>query len=124
MKLNSKQLNALKKSIQHWEENLNILLLNYLSHQPLAIDVSIGGSHCECCIKFVDEYCHLCPIFLTTKAVWCENTPYRKVVELIKLERYFNNNTFQTLYKAISDELEFLYTILNNSNKGADTNEL
>lgn len=104
---------ALLKSIEHWHQNLDILIMNYLSKQQLTTDISTSGLDCALCAEY--SSCFGCPVCLKTNATQCIGTPYKTVSDWIFYNVPFlqNYNTYYKQgYEAISDELEFLYRLL------------
>lgn len=89
-------------SIQHWHENLDILILNKLSKHKILIDnIYIGSSHCPLCnTHFLCRNCVIGDMYTS-----CSNTPW------VEINRVFYCNDYDILYDKISAELEFLYTL-------------
>jgi hypothetical protein len=93
---------AILASIEHWEQNLDMLILNHLSNDYLYEDVHIFSLHCPLCQKYND--CENCPI-----GNGCIYTPWIKV-----RNDYFNNyDNYPSSYKVIKKEIKFLYSLLN-----------
>lgn len=89
-------------SIQHWHENLDMLILNKLSrHKNLIDNIYIGSSHCPLCnTHFLCRDCVIGDMYIS-----CSNTPW------VEINRVFYCNDYDILYDKISAELEFLYTL-------------
>jgi hypothetical protein len=105
---------ALLKSIEHWHENLDMLILNYLSgNKDLIEDVSSSGRDCALCVQF-SPTCHNCPIRDTGYSD-CFETPYEDfrifsdTYLKVEADRQYDFNNF---YEAAAKELEFLYSLL------------
>jgi len=47
--ISKKELKALDKSIEHWWQNLEMLILNYLSDECLINDIFISEGYCSLC---------------------------------------------------------------------------
>ena len=124
-KWNKKQINALKGSIEHWEQNVNMLLLNYFSYNKkdddslknwITDNISFGYEECKCCEYYYKIDCARCPISIVSNIDCCYNTPYKSFTRIFW--NYIddviptNKNSFNKLYKAACDELEFLYSVL------------
>ena len=99
------------ESITHWHENLEMLMWNKMNNDSLYEDLSILPEDCALCILCYDKAkinseCSRCPIYKKTNLVECCGSPWSSVNNLM----YFNN--YPKLYKAIVDELNFLYSLL------------
>jgi hypothetical protein len=111
-KMNKKTENALLKSIEHWHQNLNMLLVNHLSgEENLTKDIEIYSDHCALCKMFGRDWLTCnddCPIVIKTGQDNCLDSPHENV------EDWFIDglNNFEKGYDAISKELEFLYSLL------------
>jgi hypothetical protein len=78
------QIDALNKSIEHWEENVrNSTIENFIN------GVEIGPDACECCEQWIHEGCIGCPIQEVSGDMCCRNTPYE---EAWKLHYYIWDN--------------------------------
>jgi len=121
VRVTKKAHKALLKSIQHWHENLDMLILNYLSgNEDLIEDVVCSGDDCALCTAFAPS-CYKCPICEFTGDSDCIGTPYFYFVGLlhsyldsgahlrVECDRRYN---FERFYEAASQELEFLYSLL------------
>jgi len=121
-----------KEVVEHWYQNLDILILNYLSGNNLFNYISIGSSSCPFCgvynvynISMYDDYdcdgCVGCPIYLITKERYCRATPHVKIEKLYKETNIYNpmlhynkklrKNMYYRLYRAISKEINFLLSL-------------
>lgn len=109
--MNSKTQKALLNSIEHWHQNLNILILNHLSNSPLTTNINMTASTCPLCSLFFDSNCKNCPITINNPShCACTNTPY------IDAANWFynglTNHDYSLGYEVISNELEFLISLL------------
>lgn len=70
--MDSKTLEALEKSIAHWEDNVK-------AERPE--DAPIGNKNCALCNLFLKRkalvVCDGCPVYQHTGKIVCEETPYR-----------------------------------------------
>ena len=64
--MKTKTVNAIKKSIKHWEENASF---------PFE-EASISVNSCALCDLFFDDHCEGCPIYESTAQRWCKGSPY------------------------------------------------
>jgi len=101
-------LEALRKSIKHWEENL-------AAKNPKA--VSTSARDCALCLKFFisPNACLGCPVFITTSQTCCEGTPYSLAVSRLTIwkSKEPDNNTLRDKFRAAaSDEVNFLKSLL------------
>jgi hypothetical protein len=121
--INKKTKEAILESIEHWHQNLNMLLLNHLSGEVLIKDISIHSDDCALCQMFKGEDCiNKCPISLKfedleenqyyekTYTEGCYYSPWHDVV------KWFRRPKFEEGFKVISEELEFLYSLLPENN--------
>lgn len=99
--MNRKTLSALKKSIKHWEENVEKAKNGELSY------LDILPNKCALCVMFLlFSDCFECPIYKKVKNVGCRKTPYIYVIKTLK-----NKNT-ANIFKACKKELAFLKSLL------------
>jgi hypothetical protein len=106
--MNKRTKKALLDSIEHWHQNLDMLILNDLSnHADLWEDIQFDGAHCPLCQLLQDMFCDNCPIHLAG-APGCVNTPWSAVRSFQRVQ------DFPKVYKVISDELEYLYSLLDD----------
>jgi hypothetical protein len=121
-KMAKKARAALLASIEHWHQNLDMLILNYLSGQPLSLDISTDASNCPLCACYNkasldDEFCVACPICQHTEGRWCAGSPYAPANYWLQ-QAYQNVSSrsvikdYEIGYERISAELEFLYSLL------------
>jgi hypothetical protein len=109
---------ALLKSIEHWHQNLNMLILNYLAGQNLRKDIHMTQEFCALCKLFNigSPYCIGCPVNENDQHTWCEGTPYDAASDW--LEKWYDEDDsnretdFKEGFRLISKELEFLYSLL------------
>ncbi len=99
---------ALLESIEHWHQNLDMLILNHLSDSLLTYDIHIGPTSCALCILF-NRDCDDCPINIANRNTGCSTGTYPIVSKMILND---DEKSYNKLYKAISNELEFLYSLL------------
>lgn len=105
--MNKSTLKALKKSIKHWERNVEA---NY------PWEVSISAYSCALCLKFAlaEQSCKGCPVFAVTAQSNCFGTPYYLAKDV--LDEWSNDPksrlralTFKNVAQA---ELDFLRSLL------------
>jgi hypothetical protein len=122
--INKKTKEAILESIEHWHQNLNMLLLNHLSGEVLIKDIKIYSQDCPLCQMFKGEDCYnKCPISLKFKDLkefdyhteGCYYSPWNDIVGFISMLGYKEIN-FEEGFKVISEELEFLYSLLPENN--------
>ena len=103
---------AIKQSIVHWQENLMILQLNYLSKEELQEDIRIMGGDCPLCKLF--DVCTDCPICKSSGCFHCYCTPWEEVRGLLQYSfaAYSTKTYYEKLFKAISNEINFLEGLL------------
>jgi hypothetical protein len=107
LQLDQETLNALDKSIQHWQ--------NYADGK--GEEEGYPNEHnCELCNNFFTypDYCKDCPVKLTTGFGFCETSPYRKAARAGILHGHIDYTTEQFL-SAAREELNFLISIRENS---------
>ena len=115
--MNTKTRKALLESIEHWHQNLDMLILNYLSGaRDLTEDIGIYGPSCPLC-EFLDCLdCLKCPVRIKTGLTGCNGTPWRDVHDWYnKKGQHWSSDretNFKLGYEIIGDELEFLYSLL------------
>jgi hypothetical protein len=102
---------AILASIEHWEQNLDMLILNNLAGEELTDDINTGSDYCSLCKKYKNN-CVPCPIgkikINDISYYGCSNTPYEKVSEWHGYYEYDYNKG----YRAIKAEIKFLYSLL------------
>jgi len=107
---------ALLKSIEHWHENLDMLILNHLSGEPLSREVYTTADNCALCAIFnTCNLCEGCPVYNFSGWSLCEGTPYEDVVKWICWLMFYPRSVsgaYKRGYEVISKELEFLYSLL------------
>ena len=105
MKLSKRQTWALKKSIKKWESIKNIK--GYVDR---------GCDNCQLCILYDSNYCKACPVFLTTGAEGCNDTPYtawgRHFTSAHDSFNYYIRQGCDECKELCNDELNFLKSIL------------
>ena len=133
--MNKKTLIALNKSIDHWFENLQILILNYLSNFDLNLDIDISAESCPLCKLFNNDYnhsCEKCPISNNGINRFCHGTPYSDVdrwlndvdkffplsakpqlsnITPMSLDSLTRLNLYKTGTKLISNQIDFLISL-------------
>ena len=95
--MNDETKEALKKSIKHWEENLE------KAKQGALCNDDIDGDKCALCGLFWLCDCEGCPVKDSTGEEDCKNTPYFDVDRSLDL-----NETNEALIRHVEKELEFL----------------
>jgi hypothetical protein len=103
--MNKNLRKAILKSIEHWHQNLDMLILNNLSNHYLIDDISILGEDCALCI-YLHSLCCDCPLYDNYKWNCCKE--YQSVINWY----YGNHRTYTIGYKVISVMLEKLYSLL------------
>ena len=103
---------ALLLCIEHWEENLDMLILNELSGSDLMEDVSTSSLDCALCTLFWWACrCKGCPISEETGQRSCGGTPFQDVIAWVK--RYEADSTsYEEGYEVFNAEIKFLYSLL------------
>ena len=94
--VNKRTLYALKKSIEHWEDNV------------AGINPSVKDTDCSLCAMFLDDDCRRCPVAVKTKDTHCEKTPYWSAVTALS-QGGGNSKRFKD---AARKELKFLKSLL------------
>lgn len=96
--MDRKTLTALKKSIKHWEENVEKSKKEILNYND------IDGTNCELCCVFGNTFCVGCPVYKKTFLTHCNGSPWRSVNISISAGK----NTIEPCEK----ELAFLKSLL------------
>lgn len=106
---------ALKASIEHWEQNLDMLILNHLSkEEDLTKDIYLFIDSCPLCKIFYgsdsfysNKYCTGCPVFIATGSTGCDNSPWNKIYS------WHGNKerTYAQGYKIFRAEILFLKSL-------------
>jgi len=108
--MTNKTRKALLKSIEHWRQNLDMLILNHLSGSNLCDDIVIDRRGCALCFEFWTSDCKGCPIEDYFGSHQCDNDVYYEV------DAWYNgfsgHTGFESGYEAISGQLELLYHLL------------
>jgi hypothetical protein len=101
-----KNIKLLNESIEHWYQNLDMLILNNLSDDYLYKDININSCDCPLCQNY---YCDMCPIGIDT-ANGCGSTPWIRVSYWIS---YWisEDGGYTEGYKVISEEIEYLINL-------------
>ena len=110
-----------RDAVNHWEENLEILILNYLADDNLTDDISISCCDCPFCQEYREGYnglgeeddCLYCPIRIATGRRYCSGSPYIKVYKWFDCSP-FNDGyevSFEKGLKAIMEEIDFLKSL-------------
>lgn len=108
--MDDRTLTALKKSIEHWRENVNAE--NFC-------DISIDSDNCALCQEFAlkTKSCDGCPVH-ESSGDGCETTPWRKVADLYyeweyRLDRGRATEEAELGWKKVAQaELDFLIGFL------------
>lgn len=105
---------ALLESIEHWHENLDMLILNHLSNSMLFEDIRMDRYVCSLCCVFFENACVRCPVYKHTGLPSCRGTPYRKADEILDCDSTYRSydGLYKSMYKAISEEIDFLHSLL------------
>lgn len=109
-----KQRNALTKAIEHWHENLDMLLLNNLSKaEDLREDIYIGPKYCPLCR--INRSCKNCLIGIETQREDCEGSPFFDVYywyyRTTRIPNYTRADDFNRGWESITGQLEYLYML-------------
>jgi hypothetical protein len=115
--MNCKTRKALIASIEHWRQNLDMLILNYLSgDSDLTEDIHIRSSSCPLCVLFIKKWsipCRGCPVYKNTGYRDCLCSTWGRVF------RWFNSRPvvgkkkdYQRGYRVISAEIKYLVSLL------------
>lgn len=116
---------ALLDSIEHWWQNLDMLILNYLSGGELDADIRIYSRDCALCGLYIEVQgcCEGCPVRLDTGLGGCCGTPWKDVEHWYrckkdvegrvmsrgsKVESGSRRSDYCRGYKVVSAELEYL----------------
>ena len=116
-----------KESVEHWRQNLDMLILNYLSgihvkkkkdQYLLYTDIGLNAKDCPFCtglFKWAESRgCGACPIYKKTKKGGCEKTPFNDVflwTKRVKTGRMSRRDLYKLGFKVISAELNFLLSL-------------
>lgn len=106
LRLDQKTLDALDKSIQHWQ--------NYADGKGEKECYPVV-SNCALCAIFYDADCRGCPIKETTGVFRCANSPYREAIENLRENQGQHDYLRPEFLLAAKKELDFLIEIKNNS---------
>jgi hypothetical protein len=114
--MNKRTKKLLLDAIQHWHENLDMLILNHLSgEKDLSTDIYMNSEACPLCVEYLrgtkETFCALCPIFAKTECLYCEDTPFDGAG--VWMDE--TPSDYEVGYKVISAELEFLYSLLSTT---------
>ena len=105
--MKEKTLQALRKSIEHWEDNLR-----KAKEQQLP---DISADSCALCSLFFRKNCEGCPIQQHTGKTICKDTPYYDVVNAISnVDDDFAPTSAQSkkIAKLCHKEIDFLKSLL------------
>lgn len=103
-----RQLEALDKCIEHWEQNLKA------AREYKIDDIDISATACALCHlnRTINTDCPSCIIFDFTKHSGCRNTPYEDVEECLEALDFDNEEDIDVkwldLQCAIQDQVNFL----------------
>jgi len=97
-------LQALNKSIKHWER-----LSKAKSLEEVDVKIGVGPSECALCTLYFSR-CLGCPIEGDTGKIFCHDTPYDRIEEYLDTvsTEGFDLSRWEPLAKA---ELEYLKTL-------------
>jgi len=101
---------ALKKSIEHWIENVEVTHNTPTGKSLRNNGYRVSGRHCACCLKYVlssAKSCYKCPIYQISLGMLCDVTPYinaakhlsgsKKAINDATLEAWFLLNVWYCL---------------------------
>lgn len=97
------KMQALEKSIAHWEANARATTLG---------DIKLGTDHCALCHAYYSNDCQGCPVNARTGQAYCVGSPYNAVHHAA--ERFEDNPTPETwgaYRRAAQAELDFLKSL-------------
>jgi hypothetical protein len=117
--MTKKASKALKESIEHWHQILDMLILNYLSDSYLDTDIFMDGHYCPLCVLYSDGgMCwDRCPVYKFTSEDQCVDTPYYEAREWLRCAKHIDEDIYAEGYKLIATELAFLYKVLNGDSE-------
>lgn len=97
-----KTLNALKKSIQKWED-----IVSGKKEEP-------DCTNCPLCYEFYGDECKGCPVMKKTGKHFCADTPYNDAWNAWKVFEKKGLTSHQEYIEAAKEELSFLKSLLTN----------
>jgi len=111
---------ALEASIEHWVDQLCMLILDYLSGESLWEEIEIQGIDCPLCGLYQTgrTSCWRCPVYARTGLELCKGTPYgavhRWLSEVMKAGRLPDGDrdyAYREGYRLIVAEIKFLESL-------------
>lgn len=122
-KLSEKEF-LIKKSLEHWEENLAVAIDSYISNDDSLLEkFKIGADHCQLCVKYNtrDGVCKGCPITEKTGGENCYGTPYYRVRDCLQeIKNGDGKKSRMLLIDYTMEEIEFLSSLSKNINPVTD----
>lgn len=94
-------LAALKASIAHWEDNLELAKAGQ--------EFEYYADDCPLCVLFYDLDCAGCPVLAKTGEIFCKNSPWGRV------NRAVASHEHDEVRPAVQAELDFLHSLLPNN---------
>ena len=95
-------LKALKKSIEHWEENAKAS-----KKRP----AKLGPEECALCVQFISNSCRGCPVRESTGRMLCTDSPYEDCI-YAWAAYLIGQSTLKEFRAAAKRELQFLKSLL------------
>jgi len=108
--MDKETLEALKKSIEYWEDNLAFAMARKYKN------IDTTSESCALCEMFVYIDCCGCPVFDKVGILGCRSTPYGKVSSILNNAAFFGLG-YAGITKACRKELEFLKSLLPENEK-------
>ena len=115
MKNSKNQLKALNASIEHWRQNLDLLVLNKLTKLCLTDDIEINYESCPLCQINESSNCYDCLLFVVngeacTNSVWGNVNDWMHYVLLDTLwtGQYTDPKSYNMGFSVISAMINYL----------------
>lgn len=102
--MNKATLNALEKSIVHWEENLSAAKSRRYG------EINIEREACALCSIFWVEACMGCPVRVQSGRPSCKGTPYMEVNDIVGKANF--EFGWKGITRAVRKELVYLKSLL------------
>jgi hypothetical protein len=118
--LSKKDERLRKKCVEHWQENLMMLQLNYYSKvESLGYDIDIFCDSCAFCKVYGgSNRCRGCPIQIKAGGAGCAATPWLDIADN-HIDDYYRgngydidfNNTFNDTFVNMGRMIDFLLSL-------------
>lgn len=124
-------MNALEKSIKHWEDNLKIAkkeLGKPITETAWAVfkfgnsRFSTNGGDCPLCDKYAINYCMNCPVCKRTRMHDCWKTPYHDLVNILYDE--CPPKVTEEIVRLVNKEVKFLKSLVPKKKKSSTKKKL